>query len=81
MTTVETQQTGMWYAIEVKNTSGTTDQLDRWCTEHLGQGITGIKDFPDVSRFGPDEGRWGLIFGRIFFRYREDMLMFALRWT
>lgn len=75
------RETVIWYAISVKDTSGTTDQLDIWCTENFGQGMTGLKDFPNVSKFGPDEARWGLIFGRIFFRYREDMLMFAMRWT
>lgn len=74
------KQSAMWYAVPLGMTSGRAAELDDWCTENFGQGITGIKEFPEVAAWPEDFGRWGLAFGRIFFRSKEDMLMFMLRW-
>ncbi len=69
-----------WYAIQISMTQGNADQVDIWCTRNFGQGLAGIKDFPKTENLGNDECRWGIVFGRVFFRYKEDMLMFMLRW-
>jgi hypothetical protein len=85
MVEVTEQAAGIWYAVEIKGTSArSASELDAWCTDNLGQGIIGVKQLPDISKLialGPDEFRWGMFYGRIFFRYREDMLMFMLRWS
>jgi len=75
-----------WYAIPIKSISSSQKkfiEIDRWCTDMFGQGIVASKHFPNMANLENynDEGRWGTFHGRIFFRYREDMLMFMLRWS
>ena len=75
------QETGTWYALQLKEIPHRVDDMDAWCTDMLGQGITGMKDSPNMTSLRGDECRWGMFYGNIFFRYKEDMLMFMLRWS
>jgi hypothetical protein len=75
-----------WYAIPIRDIASPQKKfidMDRWCTDVFGQGIVASKHFPNMANLENynDEGRWGIFHGRIFFRYREDMLMFMLRWS
>jgi hypothetical protein len=73
-----------WYSVTVKSKGESHrhkiwNEMDEWCTDICGQGATGFKDLQTNERL--QEIRWFTFAGKFYFREKEDMLMFVMRWS
>lgn len=84
VTKMEDIKENTWYSVTIKADGESYrhrvwNDMDTWCTDICGQGATGFKDLQNNDRL--QEIRWFTFAGKFYFREKEDMLMFVMRWS